>query len=146
MGVRKYRGQIVCDKRWPDGSRTTRVCGNKTQAKQLLDRINVSIADGSWSEFKQKLQLRDRESVTLNEFSRIYMKDFVEVRNKKKTYNRKQTSLKVLNQFMGKLKLDAITPIQLHKFVRYHVLLDRRLRPRPEDRTARLRRDREDRR
>ncbi len=39
MGVRKYRGQIVCDKWWPDGSRIIRVCGNRTQAKQLLDRI-----------------------------------------------------------------------------------------------------------
>ncbi len=121
MGVRKYRGQIVCDKRWPDGSRTTRVCANKTQAKQLLDRINASIADGSWPEFKQTLQLRERGSVTLEEFSRIYMKEFVEARNKKKTYKRKKTSIKVLNQFMGKLKLDAITPIQLHKFVRYRI-------------------------
>ena len=43
MGVRKYRGQIVCDKRWPDGMRLTRVCANKTQARQLLERINVQL-------------------------------------------------------------------------------------------------------
>lgn len=119
MGVRNYRGQIVCDKRWPDGSRTTRVCNNRTQAKQLLDRINASVVDGSWPEFKQKLQLRDRGSVTLQEFSETYIEQYAKVRNKKKSWKRKQTSLKALNQFMGNLKLDAITPIQLHKFVRY---------------------------
>lgn len=119
MGVRNYRGQIVCDKRWPDGSRTTRVCNNRTQAKQLLDRINASVVDGSWPEFKQKLQLRDRGSVTLQVFSETYIEQYAKVRNKKKSWKRKQTSLKALNQFMGNLKLDAITPIQLHKFVRY---------------------------
>ena len=39
MGIRKYRGQIVCDKRWPDGSRIIRKCSNRTQAKGLLARM-----------------------------------------------------------------------------------------------------------
>ena len=119
MGIRKYRGQIVCDKRWPDGNRTTRVCGNRTQATQLLARINASIADGSWQEFKEKLKLRDRETVTLQEFSKTYMENFVTVRNKNKTYKRKETSLKPLNQFMGRLQLETISLTHLHRYV-YH--------------------------
>ena len=119
MGIRKYRGQIVCDKRWPDRSRTTRVCGNRTQAKQLLDRINASIADGSWKEFKEKLRLRDRGSVTLKEFSETYIKDYAKARNKKKSWQRKQTSLNALNQFMGRINLDAITLSHLHNYVRH---------------------------
>ena len=117
MGVRKYRGQIVCDKRWPDGSRTTRVCANKTQAKQLLDRINASVVDGSWPEFKQKLQLRDRELVTLEEFSETYIEQYAKVRNKPRAWQRKLTSLKPLKQFMGKIELEAITPVHLHNYV-----------------------------
>ena len=83
MGVRKYRGQIVCDKRWPDGNRTTRVCANRTQAKQLLDRINASIADGSWREFKEKLKLRNRGTLMLQDFSKTYIEEYTKVRNKR---------------------------------------------------------------
>ena len=117
MGIRKYRGQIVCDKRWPDGSRTTRGCANKTQAKQLLDRINASIADGSWPEFKQKLQLRDRGTFTLQEFSETYMQEYSKSRNKVSSQVRKRVAFKFLNQSLGRMNLEAITPAHLHKYV-----------------------------
>jgi len=119
MGVRKHRGQIVCDKRWPDGSRTTRVCANRTQAKQLLDRINASIVDGSWPEFKQKLQLRDREWVTLEEYSKVYMEEYSKSRNKVKSQIRKRVAFKFLNQCLGKMNLEAISSAHLHKYVRH---------------------------
>ena len=50
MGVRSYRGRIVCDKHWPDKTRTIRVCRNRTEAKQLLIRIEAAIVDGTWPE------------------------------------------------------------------------------------------------
>jgi integrase len=84
-----------------------------------LDRINVSIADGTWQEFKEKLKLRDRRTLTLEEFSKTYIEEYAKVRNKKKSWLRKQTSLNALNQFMGKINLEAITPSHLHKYVRY---------------------------
>ncbi len=118
MGIRKYRGQIVCDKRWPDGNRTTRVCVNRTQAKQLLDRINVSIADGSWQEFKEKLKLRDRGELTLKEFSETYMEEYSRSRNKVSSQVRKEVAFKFLNQSLGRMNLEAITPAHLHKYVR----------------------------
>jgi len=111
MGIRKCRGQIVCDKRWPDSSRTTRVCGNRTQAKQLLDRINVSIADGTWQEFKERLKLRDRGTLTLKDFSQTYIEDCAKVRNKKRAWQRKLTSLKALNNFMGRIELSLPSPL-----------------------------------
>ena len=117
MGIRKYRGQIVCDKHWPDGSRTIRVCGNRTQAKELLDRINASIADGTWKEFKEQLKLRNRENVTLEEFSKTYIEEYAKVRNKKKSWQRKQTSLNALNRYIGMLDLNAISPAYLHNYV-----------------------------
>ena len=64
MGIRKYRGQTVVDKRWPDGSRFTRVRKNRTEARKLLDRINGAISEGRWPELKKELALRDREAVT----------------------------------------------------------------------------------
>lgn len=119
MGIRKYRGRIVCDKRWPDGSRTTRVCSNRTQAKQLLDRINGSIADGTWQKFKEQLKLRDRGTLTLKDFSQTYIEDCAKVRNKKRAWQRKLTSLKALNNFMGRIELGAITPVNLHNYLRW---------------------------
>jgi len=119
MGVRKYRGQIVCDKRWPDGNRTTRVCANRAQAKQLLDRINVSIADGTWQEFKEKLKLRDRGALTLKEFSETYMEEYSKSRNKKNSQLRKQVAFKFINHFLGDLNLDVVTLAHLHKYVKH---------------------------
>ena len=118
MGIRKYRGRTVCDKRWPDGCRIVRACGNRTQAKQLLDRINASIADGTWQKLKEQLKLRDRGTLTLEEFSKIYMEEYSKVRNKKKSWLRKQSSLNALNRYMGTLDLNAISPSYLHNYVR----------------------------
>ncbi len=119
MGVRKYRGQIVCDKRWPDGTRTTRVCENRTKAKQLLARINASIADGTWPELKEKLILRDRGSLTLTEFSTIYIEDYAKPRNKKKSWKRKVTSLNSIESMLGRLELQAISASRVHKYVHH---------------------------
>jgi len=118
MGIRKCRGQIVCDKRWPDGNRTTRVCANRTQAKQLLDRINASIADGTWQDFKEQLKLRDRGTLTLKEFSGIYMEEYSKSRNKVSSQIRKGVAFKFLNQYLGNMNLEAISPAHLHKYVR----------------------------
>ena len=92
MGINIHRGRIVCDRRWPDGSRFTRVCANKTQAKQLLARIEASIVDGSWVELKEKLKLRERDSLTLEEYSETYIEEYAKARNKKKAWKRKETS------------------------------------------------------
>jgi len=117
MGIRKYRGRIVCDVRWPDGSRTIRVCANRTQAKQLHDRIKGKIADGTWLELKGKLKLRDRGTLTLQEFSKTYIEEYAKARNKKKSWKRKQTSFRALNAVLGKINLEAITPAHLHTYV-----------------------------
>jgi len=95
------------------------VCGNRTQAKDLLARINASIADGSWQEFKQKLQLRDREALTLKEFSEIYMDEYSKSRNKVSSQARKGVAFKFLNKHLGNMHLETITPAHLHKYVRH---------------------------
>ncbi len=119
MGIRKYRGQIVCDKHWPDGTRTIRVCPNRTQAKQLLDRINASVADGSWREFKSQLALRGRGFVTLRAYSQTYLEEYAQSRNKRSSVNRKRIAIRFLNQFMGQLELEFVTPAQAHKYIQH---------------------------
>jgi len=95
------------------------VCGNRTQAQQLLARINASIADGTWQEFKQKLQLRDRKAQTVKEFSEIYMDEYSKSRNKVSSQLRKAVAFKFLNQHFGRMNLEAITPAHLHKYVQH---------------------------
>ncbi len=119
MGIRKYRGRIVCDVHWPDGSRTIRVCGNRTQAKQLHDRIKGKIADGTWLGLKEKLRLRDRGAVTLQNFSTTYIHEYAKTRNKKRAWQRKQVSFRALNNFLGKINLESITPALLHRYVHH---------------------------
>jgi integrase len=79
----------------------------------------VSIADGSWQEFKEKLKLRDRGTLTLKEFSETYMEEYSKSRNKKKSQIRKKVAFKFLNQFLGNLNLDVITLAHLHRYVKH---------------------------
>ncbi len=46
------------------------------------------------------------------------MEGYSMVRNKKKSWLRKQTSLNALNRYMGTLDLNAISPSYLHNYVR----------------------------
>ena len=117
MGINIHRGRIVCDKRWPDGGRFTRVCANRTEAKGLLARIEASIVDGTWPELKEKLKLRDREVVTLEEYSETYVEEYAKARNKPKAWKRKETSFKAINRHMGTVRLEAISAALLHRFV-----------------------------
>ena len=117
MGIRKYRGQIVVDKRWPDGSRIIRRCQNKTKEKELLGQIEHSITNGLWREERAQLQLRNRDQVRLAEYAETYIKDYAQVRNKRSSWKRKMTSLRSLNQPLGKLELPSITPAHLHRYV-----------------------------
>ena len=117
MGIRKYRGQIVVDKRWPDGNRIIRRCQNRTKAKELLVQIEHSIANGTWREQRERLQLRNRGQIRLVEYASTYIRDYAQVRNKRSSWKRKMTSLRALKQHLGNLELPSITPAHLHRYV-----------------------------
>jgi len=119
MGIRRYRGQIVCDRRWPDGTRMTRVCPNRTQAKALLARIDASVADGTWRDLQERLRLRGDPCVQLKVFSETYLNGYAKVRNKKRSWQRKQTSFNMINKFMGKVQIRAINAGLLHSYVQW---------------------------
>ncbi|HLV00479.1 MAG TPA: tyrosine-type recombinase/integrase, partial [Acidobacteriota bacterium] len=90
---------------------------NRKQAENMLTRIEASILDGSWKEFRERLQLRNLNKITLREFSETYMQEYCRPRNKRKTCRRKQTSLNSLNAFMGSTDMPSISPALLHNYV-----------------------------
>ena len=63
MGVnqvtKRGKTRIEVRKRWPDGTEYRRVCPNKTKAGFLLRRIESSIDDGTWRDYREELKLRD---------------------------------------------------------------------------------------
>jgi site-specific recombinase XerD len=107
-------------KDWPDGKRFKRKFPNKRKAEAMLTRIEASILDGTWPEFREKLKLKNRlrESVALAEFSETYTEDYAKVRNKKKAWKRKITSFRKLISRLGHLRLEEVSPTHLHKYIR----------------------------
>lgn len=120
MGVRKYQGQILCDKRWPDGKRFKRKYPNRKQAENMLTRIDASILDGSWKKLRETLRLRnnDERVPTVAEYSQRYIEEYAKPRNKKKAWERKQTAFRAINPRLGKLNLEEVTSAHLHNYVR----------------------------
>jgi hypothetical protein len=120
MGVRKYRGRYRVVKDWPDGKRFNRLFPNRKQAEDMLTRIEASILDGTWIEFREELKLRNRcdAKVPLKDFSETYIRDYARVRNKKKAWKRKVTSFNALNRYLGELDLKEISPARMHNYVK----------------------------
>jgi integrase len=119
MGIRQYRGQILCVKDWPDGKRFKRQCANRTEAKSLLGDIEAAIRNGSWPEYREALSLRRRNEgkVTVEQYSETYLNDYATVRNKPKAWLRKKTSFNALNPVLGHLDLRNVCPAYLHNYV-----------------------------
>src|SRR5688572_27949349 len=80
----KRTGRIcdVVSRYWPDGKRFRRRVANKTIAKNLSNKIDVSIADGTWVEYRRELTEPPPKTVTIEEFSKTYLAEYCEVRNR----------------------------------------------------------------
>jgi len=114
MSVRKQKDKfgkqhIVCDRRWPDGTRFRRVMPNRTLAKKVDDRIAGAIAEGKWRQLKEELQRgSDLKGVTFAQFTDQYLNDYCKVHNR--SWKRKRTSLDFLKQKLGSIPLEDIGP------------------------------------
>jgi len=114
MSVRKQKDKfgkkhIVCDRRWPDGTRFRRVRPNRTLAKQVDARIAGAIAEGRWRQLKEELQRgSDLKGVTFAQFTDQYLDDYCKVHNR--SWKRKRTSLDFLKQKLGSIPLEDIGP------------------------------------
>ncbi len=120
MSVRKEKDrrgkpQIVCDRRWPDGSRFRRVMPNRTVAKKVDARIGAAIADGKWRSLKQELERGPSQQETVREFAVRYFNEYCKEFNR--CLRRKTTSLNAIKKHMGSLPLASVEPKQVYAFI-----------------------------
>ena len=122
MSVRKEKDKlgkehIVCDRRWPDGTRFRRVMPNRRLARQVNDRIAGAIAEGKWRSLKQELERGTSKQETVKEFADRYFNEYCKVQNR--CPERKTTSLNAINENMGSLPLASVEPKQVYAFIRW---------------------------
>jgi len=114
----KKRGQtrIEVRKRWPDGTEYRRFLANSTLAKQVLARIEGSIATGTWREFRESL-LRGPEVkvISFSELADQFLEEYAKVRCR--SWNRYELSLGKLCDQLGTIGVDAFTRHDLHNYV-----------------------------
>jgi len=123
MSVRKEEDKfgkkhIVCDRRWPDGTRFRRVMPNRTLAKRVDGRIAGAIAEGKWRQLKEELQRGSSlKGVTFSQFTDQYLDDYCKVHNR--DWKRKRISLDLLKKKIGSLPLEEIGPKHILVFIRW---------------------------
>ena len=118
--VKYRRNQIELRKRWPDGSEYRRFFPNKTKAKDMLTRIENSILEGTWRDFRKKLRSGpdvqvENNSVTVQSFSAQFLE-----RSKisaPKSWSRYALSLESLNQHLGDIEMRAFRRQDLYRYV-----------------------------
>lgn len=111
------RKQIVCDRRWPDGTRFRRVAPNSRVAEDLDARIRISVAEGTWRKLKNRLEHGTSKQETLATFAERYLNEYCKVQNRR--WERKLTSLKPIKHRLGKLPISAIRPKHVYWYIRW---------------------------
>ncbi|MBI4454732.1 MAG: tyrosine-type recombinase/integrase [Acidobacteria bacterium] len=111
------RKQIICDRRWPDGTRFRRVMPNRKLAADLDARIHASVVEGTWHRLKGRLERGAPKSEKLSEFADRYLDEYCKAQNR--CWKRKMTSLKPLKKKLGHLPLAAIRPKHVYAYIRW---------------------------
>ena len=120
MGVYKHkdrrgRERIYVDKRWPDGVRFKRVVPNRTIGKNLLSRVQESIAMGTWRKLRSQL-VEDRESpLTLADLAVKYLAH-CEAKNRRPEF--KRLTLKSIVEILGSVRLEEFRRSDANHFIR----------------------------
>jgi len=109
---------IVCDRRWPDGTRFRRVMPNRTLAKRMYGRIAGAIAEGRWRQLKEELQRGSSlKGVTFSQFTDQYLNDYCKIHNR--SWKRKRTSLDFLKKKLGNIPVEDIGPQHVLAYIRW---------------------------
>ena len=119
MGVNRVnkRGKrrIEVRKRWPDGSTFRRYYPNKPRAERMLRKIEQSIEDGTWREYRSELQHGTSSEVFVEEYAEHYLEVYCKIHNR--DWKRKQSSLKHVKKLFGEIRLRDIEMRHVHQFV-----------------------------
>ena len=112
MGINRVfkRGKprIELRRRWPDGSTFRRYYPNKTSAKTVLARIEVSILDGSWPVLREGLSEKSvSRGLTIEEFSERFLEES-RSRVKPSTWERYRHYFRFINRDLGRILFKQI--------------------------------------
>jgi len=119
MGVNRVtkRGKrrVEARKQWPDGTTFRRYYPNKPRAERMLRKIEQSIEDGTWREYRSELQHGTSSEVFVEEYANHYLEVYCKVHNR--DWKRKQSSLKHVKKLFGEIRLRDIEMRHVHQFV-----------------------------
>ncbi len=119
----KYRkNRIEVRKRWPDGSEYRRFFPNRARAKEMLNRIENSILEGTWRTFREQLKRGSKAQaeeeprlLSVEDFSRRFLE-----RSKlraPKSWIRYVLSFRSLNQHLGDIEMEEFKRQDLYMYV-----------------------------
>ncbi|MDA2928920.1 site-specific integrase [Acidobacteria bacterium AH-259-O06] len=121
MGVNEWRDRrgkkrIYVTKQWPDRTRFKRVAANKTQASNLLKRIENSIVMGTWRELKAELARGiPVGNPTIEELSGIYLREYCRPKNRDVQFKERQ--LAVIIRLVGKVRVKELARTHAYEFI-----------------------------
>ncbi|MEE8584185.1 MAG: site-specific integrase [Acidobacteriota bacterium] len=124
MGINRVtkRGKtrIELRKRWPDGQTLRRYFPNRTIARQVLNEIEVSIARGTWSEYRATLErpqrLAEPERVmTIADLAPVYLDEYCRIYNRRPDF--KEQALSSIVRILGSVELPAFARRHGDRFV-----------------------------
>lgn len=116
---RTGKRHIVVSRRWPDGSRFRRRCPNRTTAKNLLWRVNESIAMGTWRELRKELRRGIEPEYTVRTFWERFRDEYCKPRMA--SWRRYELSFRTLNERLGDIPLREFRRRHLHGYVERRV-------------------------
>ncbi len=113
---RRGKEHIVCDRRWPDGTRFRRWMPNRRLAERMDGRIVGAIAEGRWRQLREELQRGSAlKGITFSQFTGQYLNDYCKIHNR--SWKRKRTSLDFLKRHFGSIPLADIRPQHVLSFI-----------------------------
>ncbi len=118
MGINRVtkRGELRIEvrKRWPDGTTFRRYYPNMTLAKQTLMRVETSILDGSWQQWKQEME--GGAMPTIADFSERFLEEYAKPRMR--SWDRYELSLRTIAKDLGRVLLDQLKREKLYKWMK----------------------------
>jgi len=129
MGVNRVtkrgRSRIEVRKKWPDGRTFRRFYPNKARGERVLRRVEQSIEDGSWKEYRQELEHGTSSEMSIAEYADRYLEVYCEVHNRPSSVTKKRSTFKQINKVLGKIKLRDLHMRQVHEYVASRIKQER---------------------
>ena len=129
MGVnqvtRKGKLRIEGRKRWPDGTEFRRFYPNKKEAALVMRKIESSIDDGTWQDYREQLRHGTSSEMTIGEYANRYLEVYCEVHNRASSVAKKRSTFKQMKKALGKIKLRDLHMRYVHEYIASRIKKER---------------------